>query len=158
MWILKNKEIKLNGKVVILIYIENNSKTKVLQATSDGKVIQEVFVEGKAEQLWKKGKPDAEDYFTLESHSKVPKIITAISESDLEIKKTKVLEATNDSKVILEDFEEDKAEQLWKKGEPNAEGYFTLLNYENAKFMTYNISSSSLEIKGNITLIYDMNK
>ena len=79
MWIFKNKDDDL-------IYVENTSKTKVLQATSDGKVIQEVFVEGKAEQLWKKGKPDAEDYVTLESHSKVPKVITAISERDLEIK------------------------------------------------------------------------
>ena len=61
-------------------------KKKVLGATSDGKVIQEVFVEGKAEQLWKKGKPDAEGYFTLESHSEMPKVITAISESGLEIK------------------------------------------------------------------------
>ena len=52
----------------------------------NGKVIQEVFEEGKAEQLWKKGKPMAYDYFTLESHSEVPKVITAISEIDLEIK------------------------------------------------------------------------
>ena len=64
------------------------------------------------------------------------------------INKTKVLETMSDGKVILEDFEEDKAEQLWEKGEPNAEGYFTLENYKVAKFMTYIISSSSLEIKG----------
>ena len=69
-----------------LIFIGNINKEKVLQATSDGKVIQEWYVVGKAEQLWKKGKPDAEGYFILESHSKVPKIITAISESGLEIK------------------------------------------------------------------------
>ena len=68
-----------------LIYIENRLKTKVLGATSDGKVIPEVFVAGKAEQLWKKGKPDAEGYFTLEN-SEVPKVLTAISESGLEIK------------------------------------------------------------------------
>ena len=79
MWIFKTKDNDL-------VYIENTSKTKVLQATSDGKVIQEVFEEGKAEQLWKKGKPMAQDYFTLESHSEVPKVITAISESVLEIK------------------------------------------------------------------------
>ena len=69
---------------------------------------------------------------------------------------TKVLETTNDGKVILEDFEEDKAEQLWEKGEPNAEEHFTLENYEVGKFMTYVISSSSLEVKGNTTLIYDV--
>ena len=69
--------------------------------------------------------------------------------------KAKVLETMSDGKVIPEDFKEGKAEQLWVKGEPNAEGYFTLENYKVAKFMTYVISSSSLEIKGNMTLIYD---
>merc|ERR1712008_616050 len=67
-----------------LIYIENTSKTKVLGATSDGKVILEDFEEGKAHQLWKKGELDAEDYFTLEN-SGVPKVLTAISESSWEI-------------------------------------------------------------------------
>ena len=68
-----------------VIYIENTSKTKVLGAKSDGKVILEDFEEGKAHQLWKKGELDAEDYFTLEN-SGVPKVLTAISESSLEIK------------------------------------------------------------------------
>ena len=78
MW---NFESKNDG----LICIENTSKTKVLGATSDGKVIQEVFVEGKADQLWKKGKPDAQGYFTLEN-SGVSKVLTAFSESGLKIK------------------------------------------------------------------------
>ena len=77
-WVFKTGEVDM-------IYIENNSKTNVLEATSDGKVIEEVFVEGKADQLWKKGKPDDEGYFTLEN-SGVPKVITTISESGLEIK------------------------------------------------------------------------
>ena len=68
-----------------LIYINNTSKAKVLGATSDGKVILEDFEEGKAHQLWKKGELDAEDYFTLKN-SGVPKVLTAISESSLEIK------------------------------------------------------------------------
>ena len=59
-WIFKPKDDEL-------IYIENTSETKVLGATSDGKVIQEVFVEGKADQLWKKGKIDVERYFTSEN-------------------------------------------------------------------------------------------
>jgi hypothetical protein len=58
---------------------------------------------------------------------------------------------TNGSKVILENFEGDKNEQLWKKGDPNAEGYFTLENYKTSKFLTA-ASSTSLELKGNITL------
>ena len=56
---------------------------------------------------------------------------------------------TNDSKVILENFEEDKDEQLWKKGEPNAEGYFTLENYKVSKFITAS-SANSLELKSNV--------
>ena len=71
-----------------MIYIENTSKAKVLGATSDGKVIQEFLVEGKADQLWKKGEPDAEGYFTLQNSGE-PKVLTAISvgsESSLEIK------------------------------------------------------------------------
>ena len=68
-----------------LIYIKNTSKQKVLEATSDGNVIEKVFVGGKNGQKWKKGKPDAEGYFTLESHFR-PKVITAISERNLEIK------------------------------------------------------------------------
>ena len=68
-----------------LIYIENISKTKVLGATSDGKVILEDFEEDKPGQLWKKGVPDDEGYLTLEN-SNVVKVMTAISESDLEIK------------------------------------------------------------------------
>ena len=91
------------------------------------------------------------------------------------ISKTKVLET---SKILptLQDFEEDKAEQLWKKGESNAEGYFTLENYKVPQVLTkYPVSricpeqiailgkskvpmmmtatsSIRLEIKGNITL------
>ena len=68
-----------------LIHIENVSKTKVLATASDGQVILEDLEEGKAEQLWKKGKPDAEGYFTL-INSKVPKIMTAISPSVLQMK------------------------------------------------------------------------
>ena len=61
------------------------SKTKVLSAKSHGEVILEDFEGGKAEQLWKKGEPDAEGYFTLQNSGE-PKVLTAISESSLEIK------------------------------------------------------------------------
>ena len=78
LWIFKTKPDDM-------IYIENTSKAKVLGTTSDGKVILEDFEEGKAHQLWKKGELDAENYFTVEN-SRVPKVLTAISESSLEIK------------------------------------------------------------------------
>ena len=65
---------------------------------------------------------------------------------------SKVLGTTDDNKVILEDVEEDKAEQLWKKGVPNAEGYFTLENHKVPKVMTTGINTKTgLEIKGNLT-------
>ena len=67
------------------------------------------------------------------------------------INKKKIWGTTNDSKVILENFAEDKDGQLWKKGEPNAEGYFTLENYRVSKLVTA-ASSTSLELKGNIHL------
>ena len=72
-WIFKTKDDDM-------IFIENTSKTKVLGTTSDGKVIQEFLVEGKADQLWKKGEPDSEGYFTLKNSGE-PKVLTAISES-----------------------------------------------------------------------------
>ena len=63
-----------------------------------------------------------------------------------------MLGTKNDSEVILEDFDEkDRAEQLWKKGKPNAEGYSTLENSKVPKIMTA-ISSSILRIIGKIPL------
>ena len=71
-----------------LIYIETVSKQKVLEATSNGKVTPEDIEEGKTEQLWKKGEPNAEGYFALENYKVQcrPIVLTAISSSILEIK------------------------------------------------------------------------
>ena len=69
--------------------------------------------------------------------------------------KNKVLEATIDGEVILEDPEEGKPEQLWKKGSTQPDGHFTLENSKVPKVMTA-ISANSLEIKGkniNMTII-----
>ena len=68
------------------------------------------------------------------------------------ITKTKTLQLVYTIYVDLEDFEEDKPKQLWKKGEPNAEGYFTLENSSESKLVLTAYSSSDLKIKGNITL------
>ena len=67
-----------------MIYIGNASNNKFLGITPDGNVIEEEFVDGNQGQLWKKGRLNAEGYFTLEN-SELPKFITAISESGLEI-------------------------------------------------------------------------
>ena len=76
------------------------------------------------------------------------------------ISKTKVLVTKDDGEVILEDFEEDKAEQLWRKIEGiDNEGYFALENaivpsgwvtdtkFVSTKIMTA-ISSSILKNQG----------
>ena len=74
------------------IYIENNSKTKVLGTTNHKKVILEDQKDypGMMDQLWKVGVHDNEGYFTLESGSK-RKFLTAISSSSLEISEGKIL-------------------------------------------------------------------
>ena len=53
------------------------------------------------------------------------------------ISNTKVLGATSDGEVILEDFEEDKAEQLWKKGETCVN--FNVINTMKIVISIYNI-------------------
>ena len=68
-----------------LIYIENISKAKVLGTANNSKVILEALKENKAGQLWKKGIPDANGYFTFENFE-VPKVLTASFLGDLEIK------------------------------------------------------------------------
>ena len=77
MWKFKSKD---DGSICI----ENTSKTKVLGATSDDKVVEEDSEEDKAGQLWIKGELDADEYFTLKT-SGLPKFLTAFG-SDLEIK------------------------------------------------------------------------
>ena len=76
----------IKAKHGYLVYIENNSTKKVLEAKSDGTVIEEPQSHKvKGDQLWIKGKPDAQSYFTLEN-SVVSMVLTAISEKVLEIK------------------------------------------------------------------------
>ena len=66
---------------------------------------------------------------------------------------TFILEANNGAVMLEVDVEENKAEQLWKKGEPNAEGYFTLKNSKLPKILTA-ISADVLTIQG--TLVAEM--
>jgi hypothetical protein len=165
-WSFKTVNVRYKGE---LICIENINKTKVLGTKNRSKVILEKFEEDKHEQLWKKGEPNAQGYFTLENY-KVSKVMTATSSTTLELKgnitkhnkeklicienfnKTKVLRAKNDSQVILEVFKRNKDGVLWRKGEPNAEGFFTLENFKGSKFMTAT-SSTSLQLKGNMNKV-----
>ena len=83
------------------------------------------------------------------------------SEGDLirieNIWKKKAFGTTNDILVKLENIEDNKDGQLWNKGEPNNDGYFTLENEKVSKFLTavpadWDIKIGILELKGNITL------
>ena len=49
----------------VIIEVNSNSEHMVLSDTMDGSVAEEIFVEDKSEQLWIKGIPDTEGYFTL---------------------------------------------------------------------------------------------
>ena len=60
------------------------SITKVLEITSDGEVVLQDCVYGKAEQLWKKEKARTDGYYIFTSLN-VTKVLTAISENSLEI-------------------------------------------------------------------------
>ena len=66
------------------------------------------------------------------------------------INQKKVLKVLDDDSVDLVDFDADKADQLWKKGD-TMEGYFTLKNSKLSKVLTA-ISEDKFEVKG--TLLY----
>ena len=59
-----------------------------------------------------------------------------------------VLSDTMDGSVIEEIFVEDKSGQLWIKGIPDTEGYFTLRNKEGKTFLTPNTETNIFETKG----------
>ena len=63
---------------------------------------------------------------------------------------SKVLEATDYHKVMEENFDGNKTEQLWKKGKANTEGFFILINNGSSKVLTA-ISATNLEVKGKFT-------
>ena len=58
---------------------------------------------------------------------------------------------TNTGKVIEEEIQEGKLEQLWKIGAANTEGYFTLENSKVPKVLTF-IPPCSLRIEGNFQI------
>ena len=61
----------------------NISNNKTVLGITNNEVTGEDFVDGKPGQLWKKGKPDTDGYFSIEG-SKSSKILTATSPSNLE--------------------------------------------------------------------------
>ena len=76
--------IQINGDGALII--ENVTKNLVLGASTEDKVVQEAFVAGKPTQLWRKGKPNSEGFYTLENFEMEEKLLTASSASCLQIK------------------------------------------------------------------------
>ena len=68
-----------------------------LKSANSGLFYTPLYVEGKVEQLWKKGEVDEDGFFTLMSKSQQPKVITALSARDLEIKGN----IFNNSEIII---------------------------------------------------------
>ena len=59
-----------------------------------------------------------------------------------------VLSDKMDGNVTEEIFEKDKSEQLWLKGLPDTEGYFTLENKEGTMFLTPYTETNIFKTKG----------
>ena len=71
--------------------IENKNK-KVLEIpekNKEGNVTEESYDKNKEEQLWKKGKSDDNDYFTLKN-KKSSEFLTADSENSFKVKGTNI--------------------------------------------------------------------
>jgi hypothetical protein len=79
-----DKKWNIKTKKTFIIIVNDSNDKLVLGITKNDKVIEQDFVDGDPGQLWKKGKPDAEGYFSLEG-SKSSKILTATSSSNLEV-------------------------------------------------------------------------
>ena len=67
---------------------------------------------------------------------------------------------TQKNQVVLQDLEEKKDGQLWKKEEPDSKGYFNLTSslkglpfHKQIPKVISAISESGLEIEGNLTEI-----
>ena len=99
-------------------------------------------------EIWKSN--DAWGIKTIETPRRTLMYIKNIS-------KNKVLGATNDCKVILQDFAEDNPKQLWKGMPFDTEDYFVLENFEIPMVLTA-VSFESLKIKGLIAMLEESNK
>ena len=103
LWMCDDKSLKSKGDVWMsedkwrfkntadrkFMYIENISNKKFLTANSNGTVIEEDYEDDKTGQLWKRGKPNIEGYFTLENYMKTDMkstFLTSTSIGTLEIK------------------------------------------------------------------------
>ena len=96
----------------------------------------------------------SEEILTLESEPENPAVKNNnqknIKKRSLETESKKKVLGNTGNNVLPQDFKNTPG-QLWKKGEVNTEGYFTLVNsdkkHKSPKFLTA-ISASGLEIKG----------
>ena len=78
------KEWNIKTKKTFINIVDVSDEKMVIGISNHETVIEEEFEDGKPGQHWKKGKPDADGYFSLEG-SKSSKILTATSSSNLEV-------------------------------------------------------------------------
>ena len=64
--------------------------------------------------------------------------------------KNTLLRATSDDSVCEVDA---AATPIWKKGDPNADGYFTLTSLKSQKVLTA-VSDESFEMRGRVDCVY----
>merc|ERR1712051_81518 len=79
---ITGKEWNITTKKTFII-VNASDKNLVIGIDNHGTIVEEEFEDGKPGRHWKKGKPDADGYFSLEG-SKSSKILTANSSSNLE--------------------------------------------------------------------------
>ena len=79
-----DKKWNITTKKTDISIVNILDRNLVIGISNNGTVIEEDFVDGKPGQVWKRGKPDAEGYFSLKD-SKSSKILTATSSSNLEV-------------------------------------------------------------------------
>ena len=58
--------------------------------------------------------------------------------------------------MTQESFDENSHNQMWIRGQPNREGFFTLSNSLYGKFLTYESREENLKLKGNNSSLFDI--
>ena len=128
--ILDPKQLwKFEEKTDSLIYIKNQLEKNVLTLKLDGTVELMMEQDANNNMMWSTQRKGSMIYIQNDSNLKV-----------LTLKQDNVT-------VELMDKDTKDYSQLWRKGTPNIEGYFTLENYQSKTFMTAT-SDVDLAVKG----------
>ena len=128
-WYIKTKKTFIN-------IVDVSDEKMVIGTSNNDTVIEEKLVDGKSGQLWKKGKPDAEGYFSLES-SESSKILTATSSSKLEVLGKQVMHLFLFLFIFSFALLFTDSKQIWTRRKA-ADGFYTfsIRDGNSKKFLT----------------------